>query len=99
MTTIDEMHIGRDARALAATQDASIQHGQPVAWAECRFGRTDGFSAVHRGGAPVAGTAVTLCGEVIPSPILRVPLTPRLIDSLGRCRYCENAYIERGAAA
>jgi len=67
------------------------ERGHSVAWTLCRFGRTDGFSAVHRVGPSVSGTPMTLCGQPIPEPIKLVPLTPNLARVLSRCRYCEQA--------
>lgn len=102
-TTIDFRGIQQDAckQALEA-EGETLALGQPVAWAERRFGRTDGLSVVHRaGGAALAMTSDqhTLCGEVVPAAILRVALSPNLCRSLGRCRYCDEAYTKTGPQA
>ena len=83
--------IERQARSQAAA-GGELQPGQSIAWSLCaRLAQTDGFSAVHRVGQPSGGTALTMCGEIIPPPVKHLPLTPRLAHALGRCRYCEAA--------
>lgn len=93
---LDFRSIQQDAckQALEA-EGETLPLGQPVAWAERRFGRTDGLSVVHRAGdAALSMTSDqrTLCGETVPAAILRVALSPNLVRSLGRCRYCDEAY-------
>lgn len=79
--------------------------GQSVAWAQRQFGRTSGFTIVHRADAcepSNADTQQTLCGEPIPPAVIRVALTPNLIRTLGRCKWCDAEYLklaERGGAA
>lgn len=102
--THDWPEIEREARAealaaLHADEVTPLEHGRLVAWAECRFGRTDRFSNVHRVGAPFGEAAMTLCGEVVPAAIVRLPLTPGLVRTLGRCRYCEAILTKNGAFA
>lgn len=100
MTNSDTQAIEQEARAEAiAAELTPLEWGAPVAWAECRFGRTDGLSVVHRIGAWTVDDARTICGESVAAPILRVVLTPNLVRTLGRCRYCETAYALKGAAA
>jgi hypothetical protein len=97
-----KLEIDARTEALAsveATEGAPLPSGQVVAWAECRFGRTDGLSAVHRAGPTVGDYQRTLCGDQIPVAMMRVALTPNLIRTLGRCRYCEAVYAEEGVAA
>lgn len=84
---------------IAVVESMPIEAGTPVAWAECRFGRTDSLSVVHRAGSPIGETPMTLCSAVIPSAMLRLTLTPNLIRSLGRCKWCEAEYMAKGAAA
>jgi len=96
--------VEQDARAhalttLGALEAAPLEFGHVVAWVTCRFGRTDNLSEVHRAGAPIGETPVTLCGEVIPSAVLRLSLSPNLVRSLGKCRYCETAYLQQRTAA
>lgn len=93
-----------EAEALAQVrseidQNTPIQPGTPVAWSLTRFGRTDGFSAVHRAGETIGDLATTLCGDLVPEPILRLALSPRLIRHLGSCKYCEAAMALRSFAA
>jgi hypothetical protein len=89
--------VEREAReqmlvALEADENTQLVFGNHIAWVDCRFGLTDSLSSVHRVGFPEGRAAVTTCGELIPAPKLRMSLTPGLIRSLGRCRYCEAEY-------
>lgn len=99
------LRVEADARAsalatLAVLEAAPLELGRAVAWVECRFGRTDGFSLVHRVGEPFGDAPHTMCGERVPAAIrLVAPLTPNLIRSLGRCRYCESTYAKTRAVA
>ncbi len=76
----------KDALAIA---DAPLELGHSVAWSEVRFGRTDDLSLVHRVGVAVYEEERALCGERIPPAIRRVALSPKLIQTLGRCRHCD----------
>jgi hypothetical protein len=95
------LRIEDEAReAASVANEPTPPVGSLVAWAECRFARTDGFSAVHRVGEVVSDAAYTLCGEVVPDPTRRINptiLTPRLVQMLGKCRFCENRYAEKAA--
>lgn len=82
-----------------AAEVTPLEWGAMVAWAECRFGRTDGLGVVHRVESWSLDDARALCGERIPSPVLRLPLTPNLVRTLGRCRYCETAHQQRKGVA
>ena len=98
-TRADWRQIEREERTRAASA-SELSIGESVAWSlSARMAQTDGFSAVHRVGQPSGGTALTMCGEIIPPPVNRVPLTPRLAQSLGRCRYCETAMTKAQEAA
>lgn len=66
--------------------------GEHIAWAICRFGRTDDLSAVHRVGFPLKHEPYTTCGEKIPAPVLWMALNPRLIERMPSCRFCEAEY-------
>ena len=91
--------VEREERTRAASA-SELSVGESVAWSlSARMAQTDGFSAVHRVGTPSGGTALTMCGEIIPPPVTHVPLTPRLAHSLGRCRYCEIATTKAQEAA
>ncbi len=73
-----------------------LEVGAHVAWAmpgyrEC----TDGFTEVHRVGVPQIGNDYTICGEMIPPAARRVVLTPNLVRSLTRCRYCEEVHVQQ----
>lgn len=84
---------------LVAADGVPLVHGSVVAWSECRNGKTNDLSLVHRVGELVGDTNLTLCGEIIPAPLLRLPLSAPFIRVLGRCRYCEEAYVKHGVAA
>lgn len=87
-------------RSELGTADASpLEYGRAVAWAECRFGRTDGLSVAHRVGLCAFDDERTLCGDKIPPAIRRIALSVNVVRSLGRCRYCEEAYTQHGAVA
>lgn len=74
--------------------------GADVAWVDCRYGRTDSLSPVHRVGPPLDRKHQhTTCGEVIPEPTRLIALNSALTRSLGRCRWCEAIALKRGAAA
>ncbi len=85
--------------ALEAEGAVALEYGRAVAWAEYRFGRSDGLSVVHRVGVGPFDAPRALCGETIPAPANRLTLSTNMIRSLGRCRYCEEAYTQHGAVA
>ena len=90
------------SRELEAEQFAPLPaRGSFIAWTTAgHMGTTGGFSAVHRIGGVVRGVGFTLCGEKVPAPKRRVYLgSMRLVESLGRCRYCERAHTQSGVAA
>ncbi len=95
-----ELEAIEESRATLALEEAVVlPAGSLVAWTEGMHGHTNGFSPVHRVGQAIAGTATTLCGAVVPEPIKRVALSGPLVRALGRCRYCENRYVDRKDAA
>jgi len=68
---------------------AGLEFGQPIAWVTAAYGgRTDGLSPVHRVGEPIGAQPFTTCQEQIPAPIHWFTLSPALIDSMPRCRFC-----------
>lgn len=95
-TQFDWRRIQRDAIAVALEiEGVALPLGQSVAWAERRFGRTDGLSTVHRADEADPNDVEsqhTLCGDRVPAPILRLALSPNLVRTLGRCRFCEAEY-------
>lgn len=102
----DWQRIEQDALAqvraeLDVIESTPLVFADLIAWVDCRFGRTDGLGQVHRVGFPMFGRPYTTCGELIPAPIRWIPLSPRLAQSLGDCRYClaECARIEREKVA
>jgi hypothetical protein len=96
---IEQEALAQVRTELAAEDLHPLPFGHVVAWSDCRFARTDLLSVVHRAGESIGETAVTLCGEVIPSAIRRLQLSPNLVRTLGRCRYCEDIYVKRQAAS
>lgn len=95
-SALDWRRIQSEARAVAiAAEGTPLQLGQSVAWAECRFGRTNDLSRVHRADDAKAGDSEdqkTLCGDRVPMPVLRIALSPNLVRTLGRCQFCEAEY-------
>lgn len=83
--------IQRDARVDAIDTAPLLLEGEHVAWTSCQFGLTDGVSCAHRVGERVFDQQFTLCGERIPPAIRLMPLSLRMLMSLGRCKYCEAA--------
>jgi hypothetical protein len=88
------LEIEREAHAQAVAEletreGTPLVFGHHIAWVDCRFGRTDGLSAVHRVGFPNGHYAFTGCGEVIPDPVRWMVLCPALIRTLSSCRFCE----------
>lgn len=83
---------------LEAIEAMPLSWGGAVAWVECINRKTDALSAIHRAGDPMKAQRTTLCGEVIPAAILRLALSADLIRVMGRCKYCEALYVQKGAA-
>ena len=75
-----------------------LVYGDPIAWAECKLGRTDDLSEIHRVGNPVKGEPATTCGEKIPEPARRLPLGPGLMATIRHCKFC-TMMLERSVAA
>lgn len=86
-------------RDVEAEEAQPLALGSAVAWAKYCHGWTDSLSPVHRVGEPIQGQAMTLCGDVIPCAMMRLPLSPDLVRTLPRCRYCEASYMQKGNAA
>ena len=86
--------IEAEARAQVVTElewleRTPLEFGAHVAWSECMLGRTSGLSALHRVGHPQLGYDHTSCGEVVPPAVRWLPLSPAMIRTLPRCKYCE----------
>lgn len=77
---------------LVTRLDTPLVFGEHIAWAVNRFGRTDDLSPIHRVGFPVGNEPFTTCGEAIPNPVSWLVLSPRLIQSMPPCRFCESEY-------
>jgi hypothetical protein len=95
--TTDWLRIEREAHdqvvgELAMLVDTPLVFGQHIAWTDCRFGRTDDLSSVHRVGFPKGNDPHTTCGELIPHPVRWFPLSPALIQTMQPCRFCEAEY-------
>lgn len=64
--------------------------GNHIAWSTTGYrGVSDGFSPVHRVGAPIGNKPHTTCHEAIPDPIRRMILSSALVSSMEPCRFCE----------
>ena len=70
-------------------ESTPLEVGAHIAWSECMLGRTSGLSALHRVGHPQLGYDHTSCGEVVPPAVRWLPLSPAMIRTLPRCKYCE----------
>jgi hypothetical protein len=84
---------------LIANERTPLRRGEPVAWTDVSYGRTEGFTLVHRAEAQQGDSPMTLCGEVIPPLKRRAILSPALARVLGRCRYCDDLYLRSEDAA
>ena len=92
--------IAAEASTAASHDITPLQVGQPIAWATYRMGFTNGLSSLHYVGAIDShGHAETLCGDEVPDPVTRLPLSPRLARVLDPCGYCaaEHAHQEHAA--
>lgn len=81
----------RSAQLLADERRTPVL-GDHIAWGFRLYGATDGLSAIHRVGLPKHGDPYTTCGEPIPSFVDWLTLSPKLIRSIGECRYCKAEY-------
>jgi hypothetical protein len=94
MTDETWQRIEREARAVAMAElerdeNTPLAFGAFIAWTECQFGLTNGLSAVHRVGFPQHNDTYATCGERIPQPVRWVPLSPALVRTMGKCKFCE----------
>ena len=80
---------------LDAREQTPLEYGEHIAWAEQRFGRTDGLSDIHRVGLPKSGDPYTTCGVSIPAPVQWMTLSPALVRTMPRCRFCEAEYFRQ----
>lgn len=106
---MDWLDIEREAKdqvtdELKRLEETPLVFGDPIAWAEYRYARTDGLSEVHHVGVPKGkdgSEPYTTCEIPIPPPIAWLPLSPAMIRTMPRCRYChiEHARVAREQAA
>ena len=75
--------------ALDVDLKTPLAFGAAIVWTECRMGRTDGLTPIHRVGFPQVRHAFTACGELIPPPIRWSRLSPAMIRTMKHCTYCE----------
>ncbi len=97
-----EAEVREDMRARLAVEEVTpLEFGAAIAWSRNSRGKTDEFTPVHRIGFPQIDRAFTACGELVPAPILWLPLSPAMIRTMDKCRYCEAemARISREQAA
>ena len=82
----------RDPALQAAYPPASLTIGERVAWAFMAYGKTDGFSGVHRvadlEAEPNEHDGHTFCGLPIPVSARRLATVHRSLDT---CMTCEIA--------
>lgn len=90
----DWQRIEREARdqvrqELEIAENTPLEFGAFIAWTECQFGLTNDVSALHRVGFPQHGENYATCGERIPLPVRWVPLSPAMVRTMGKCKFCE----------
>lgn len=98
----DHKAIEADARRDAAAPTEPLAIGAYVAWGVTQWlkNATTGFSKLHRVGERIGDHEMTLCGEVIPEPVMRVPSgNARFLYALGRCTHCEAINAKHQAVA
>ena len=88
------LQIEREAREVASAvldrdENTPLVFGAFIAWTECQFGLTNGLSPIHRVGFPQHNDAYTTCGELIPSPLRWFSLSPAIVRTMGKCKFCE----------
>ena len=74
-------------------ESTPLEFGQHIAWSLCLLACTNGMSELHRVGHPVLGYDHTTCGDVIPPPVRWLPLSPAIVRTLPRCKYCEAEHV------
>lgn len=74
-------------------ESTPLEFGQHIAWTTCLLACTNGISELHRVGHPILGYDHTTCGDVIPPPVRWLPLSPAIIRTLPRCKYCEAEHV------
>lgn len=90
------------ARAALEHDEATpLEFGAFIAWTESQFGFMNGLSVVHRVGFPQHENNYATCGEPIPAPVRWFSLSPAMVRTMRKCKFCEAemARIERGRAA
>jgi hypothetical protein len=90
--TIEREALEQVRAELAVAEVTPLEFGAHLVWTECLFGRTNGLSPVHRVGFPQFDRVYTTCGDVIPEPIRWVPLSPAMVRTMARCKFCEAEY-------
>jgi hypothetical protein len=75
-----------DSEAMRA---APLAYGQPIAWNRMRRGETVGLTEIHRVGDAPRDIPFTACGFSIPLPDRWFPLSPAMIRTMAKCKYCE----------
>ncbi len=70
-------------------ENTPLEFGAFIAWTECMHGLTNGLSPVHHVGFPQHNTSYTTCCERIPEPVRWMSLSPALVRTMGKCKFCE----------
>lgn len=76
------------AADLALLERTPLEVGAPIAWVECLLAHTNGLSPLHRVGKAQFGSAYTACGDLIPSPVRWIPVSPAMARTMAPCRDC-----------
>lgn len=77
---------------LARLHETPLAFGQHLAWVTHEANLTAELSPLHRVGFPIDARPYTGCGERIPPPICWLPLSPALIATMPRCKFCVAEY-------
>ncbi len=81
----------RDVALACLTRDENtpLAFGAFIAWTECQFGLTNGLSELHRVGFPQHDDVYTTCGARIPEPVRWFSVSPAMVRTMGKCKFCE----------
>ncbi len=100
----DWLRIEAEARdvglaALERDETTPLEFGAPIAWTECQFGLTNGLSPLHHVGFPQHNEAYTTCCERIPPPVRWLSLSPAMVRTMVKCKFCEMEMMRRAREA
>lgn len=78
---------------LLRDENTPLEFGAFICWKQGRW-EPEHFAPVHRVGYSEGAYAYTACGQIIPPPLMWLPLSPALVRSMTNCTRC-NAEIGR----